>query len=84
LRLGTAHRLVAKRLQLVHPMRDRPARLALVELRRAQDGGLCVEPPIVEWVEPGRRSPELTDLVDGLPVEGSAGDRTESRPPPEH
>lgn len=41
--------LVPKRLRLVHPFIERPARLALVEFKRARPGGLVVEPPLVEW-----------------------------------
>jgi tRNA1(Val) A37 N6-methylase TrmN6 len=61
--------LVPKRLRFVHAFVDKPARLALVELRRARAGGLVVEAPLVEWARPGRRSPELVRLT------GTAGDR---------
>ncbi|MFO7180535.1 MAG: methyltransferase [Pseudomonadota bacterium] len=57
--------LVPKRLRLVHSFADRPARIALVEFRRARPGGLVVEPPLVEWEAPGRRTPELTALTAG-------------------
>lgn len=57
--------LVPKRLRFVHAREDQPARLALVELRRAKPGGLVVEPPLVEWERPGRRSPELLRLTAG-------------------
>jgi tRNA1Val (adenine37-N6)-methyltransferase len=60
---ASGHSLVPKRLRLVHARLDRPARLALVELRRAREGGLEVEPPLVEWSSPGQRSPELAELV---------------------
>ncbi len=50
--------LVAKRLRLVHAREDKPARLALIELRAAKPGGLVVEPPLFEWIG-RRRSPEL-------------------------
>lgn len=55
-------RLIPKRLRLVHAFADRPARLALVELRRARPGGLVVEPPLVEWVAPQVPSAELSAL----------------------
>jgi len=58
-------RLVPKRLRLVHPRADAPARLALVELRRAKPGGLVVEPPLVEWQSGRARSPELVRIVRG-------------------
>jgi tRNA1Val (adenine37-N6)-methyltransferase len=54
--------LVAKRLRFVHPRIDEPARLALVELRRARPGGLVVEAPLVEWDARGERSAELSAL----------------------
>jgi tRNA1Val (adenine37-N6)-methyltransferase len=53
--------LVPKRLRLVHPRDDEPARLALVELRAARPGGLVIEPPLFEW-RGLRRSPELLRL----------------------
>jgi tRNA1Val (adenine37-N6)-methyltransferase len=55
--------LVAKRLRLVHARVDRPARLALLELRRARRGGLLVEPPLVEWTAPGIKSSEIESLI---------------------
>jgi tRNA1Val (adenine37-N6)-methyltransferase len=57
--------LVPKRLRFVHPLLDRPARVALVELRRAKPGGLVVEPPLVEWDRPGRASRELDSITRG-------------------
>jgi tRNA1Val (adenine37-N6)-methyltransferase len=57
--------LVPKRLRLVHPLLDRPARIALVELRKAKPGGLVVEPPLVEWERPGRASRELESITRG-------------------
>ncbi|HEX4336531.1 MAG TPA: methyltransferase [Polyangiaceae bacterium] len=55
--------LVAKRLRFVHAFAASPARLALVELRRAKPRGLVVEPPLVEWTSKGVRSPALVELV---------------------
>jgi tRNA1Val (adenine37-N6)-methyltransferase len=57
--------LVPKRLRLVHAFATTPARVALLELRRAKAGGLVIEPAAVEWLSPGCRSPELTALVAG-------------------
>lgn len=57
--------LVPKRLQLVHAFAESPARVALVELRRAKPGGLAVEPPLVEWLAAGERTPELERVVRG-------------------
>jgi tRNA1Val (adenine37-N6)-methyltransferase len=55
--------LEPKRLRMVHPTSAGPARAALVELRRARPGGLLVEPPLVEWSAPGRRTAELRRLL---------------------
>jgi tRNA1(Val) A37 N6-methylase TrmN6 len=57
--------LVPKRLRLVHAAKDRSARVALVELRLAKPGGLVVEPPLVEWSGPRRRSQELERVLSG-------------------
>lgn len=57
--------LVPKRLRLVHARATDPARLALVELRRAKPGGLVVEAPLVEWVQARTRTPELEAIVSG-------------------
>jgi tRNA1(Val) A37 N6-methylase TrmN6 len=57
--------LVPKRLRLVHARATDPARLALVELRRAKPGGLVVEAPLVEWDGPRTRTPELEAIVAG-------------------
>ena len=65
LAVAAAHGLVPKRLRLVHSTSERPARVALVELRRAKPGGLVVEPPLVEWSTPRRRSEELEHVVAG-------------------
>lgn len=61
--------LVPKRLRFVHPFACEPARIALVELRRARPGGLVVEPPIVEWERPGVPSPTLAALNAGRAVD---------------
>jgi tRNA1Val (adenine37-N6)-methyltransferase len=65
LALADALGLVAKRLRFVHSRRDAPARLALVELRRAKPGGLVIEPPLIEWTATGKRTPELAAIVAG-------------------
>ncbi|MGC4094687.1 MAG: methyltransferase [Polyangiaceae bacterium] len=56
-------RLVPKRMQLVHAFAERPARLALLELRRARPGGLVVEPPLIEWQATGVPTPALAELM---------------------
>jgi tRNA1Val (adenine37-N6)-methyltransferase len=55
--------LEPKRLRFVHGRPDRPARIALVELSRANAGGLVVQPPLVETLGNGRATPELTALL---------------------
>jgi tRNA1Val (adenine37-N6)-methyltransferase len=62
---ASAVKLVPKRLCLVHARADDPARLALIELRRAKPGGLVIEPPLVEWIGPRARSAVLAEVVAG-------------------
>jgi tRNA1Val (adenine37-N6)-methyltransferase len=57
--------LVAKRLRFVHGRPNRPARVALVELVFAKDGGLVVEPAMVEFDAENRAAPELAWLLSG-------------------
>jgi tRNA1Val (adenine37-N6)-methyltransferase len=57
--------LIPKRLRLVHADADAPARVALIELRRAKPGGLVVLPPLVEWSGKGVRSAELARILEG-------------------
>lgn len=75
--LAATERLVVKRLRLVHAFSERPARLALVELRRARPGGLMVEPPLIEWLRPRVPSPELSEIT-GV---GASGRKESPRPP---
>ena len=58
-------RLVPKRLRFVHPFAGRPARLCLVEFKRARPGGLIVEPPLIEWERENVPSAELSALNAG-------------------
>lgn len=69
--------LVPKRLRLVHSDAQSPARVALIELRRAKQGGLVILPPLVEWASTGVRSPELARILAGrrLSAEATADDR---------
>jgi tRNA1Val (adenine37-N6)-methyltransferase len=55
--------LVAKRIRCVHARQGAPARLTLVELRRAKPGGLVIEAPLYEWTAAGVRSPEVEALI---------------------
>ncbi len=57
--------LVPKRLRLVHADPNSPARVALIELRRAKPGGLVILPPLYEWAEKGVRSAELARILSG-------------------
>jgi tRNA1Val (adenine37-N6)-methyltransferase len=61
--LAEARGLAAKRMRLVHPFAEQPARVALVEFKRAKPGGLVVEAPLVEWQKRGVRSEEVARLV---------------------
>ena len=65
--LASAERtqLIPKRLRLVHADTSTPARVALIELRRAKPGGLVVLPPLFEWSEKGVRTPELALILAG-------------------
>ena len=79
--LGRAEQvgLVAKRLRLVHAREDKPARLALVELRAARPGGLVVEPPLIEWLG-RRRSPSCCgSAVTEQPIESDRGRRADTQ-----
>jgi tRNA1Val (adenine37-N6)-methyltransferase len=58
-------RLIPKRLRFVHPFKGRPARLSLVEFKRARPGGLVVEPPLIEWERENVPSAELSALNAG-------------------
>jgi len=62
LSLAETRALAAKRLRFVHPFSDQPARVALVEFKRAKPGGLVVETPLVEWQKRGVRSEETARL----------------------
>jgi len=58
-------KLIPKRLRLVHADATSPARVALIELRRAKPGGLVILPPLFEWAEKGVRTPELARVLTG-------------------
>jgi len=65
LQTAESAQLVAKRLQLVHADARSPARVALVEMRRAKPGGLVILPPLFEWSAKDARSPELARIIEG-------------------
>ncbi|MET0790862.1 MAG: methyltransferase [Polyangiaceae bacterium] len=77
LAMATRLQLVPKRLRLVHADARSPARVALIELRRAKPGGLVILPPLLEWASKGVRSPELAEILAGKRVsaEAKASDR---------
>ncbi|HYQ40586.1 MAG TPA: methyltransferase [Polyangiaceae bacterium] len=58
-------KLIPKRLRLVHADVAAPARVALIELRRARPGGLVILPPLFEWLEKGVRTSEVTRILAG-------------------
>ncbi len=75
--LASAERvqLVPKRLRLVHADASTPARVALIELRRAKPGGLVILPPLFEWSEKGVRTPDLALILAGRPLaDGASAD----------
>jgi len=77
LQTAESAQLVPKRLQLVHADASSPARIALLELRRAKPGGLVILPPLFEWSAQGVRSPELARVIEGrvASVRATGGDR---------
>jgi tRNA1Val (adenine37-N6)-methyltransferase len=57
--------LVPKRMRVVHPLPDAPAKVALVEAKPARPGGLRVEPPFIAMRAPGVWSEEAVRILDG-------------------
>lgn len=57
--------LEPKRLRLVHPLPDAPARAALVEAKPARPGGLRVESAFIAMHAPGEWSDEAAAILDG-------------------
>jgi len=71
-------KLIPKRLRLVHADSNSPARVALIELRRAKPGGLVILPPLFEWSQQGVRTPELSRILAGtaqVTADETAADR---------
>lgn len=60
------HRLVLSRLRLVHPLPDRPANQALIEVRRGGAGPVVAEPPLVVHTEGRVYSRELAQFIASL------------------
>jgi len=56
--------LEPKRLRIVHGRADGAARIVLVEALAGRAGGLVVEPPLVETDARGKRTAEMTSLLD--------------------
>lgn len=57
--------LEPKRLRVVHPLPDAPARAVLVEAKPARPGGLHVEAPFVAMRAPGEWTEEAATIVEG-------------------
>jgi tRNA1Val (adenine37-N6)-methyltransferase len=56
--------LEPKRMRLVHPLPQAPARVVLVEAKPARAGGLRVEPPLVAMRAPGDWSEEARRILE--------------------
>ena len=57
--------LVPKRMRVVHPLPDAPAKVALVEAKPARPGGLRVEPPFIAMSAPGVWTEEAARILEG-------------------
>lgn len=57
--------LEPKRLRMIHPLPDAPARAGLVEAKPARPGGLRVESPFYAMRAPGQWSDEARRIIDG-------------------
>lgn len=66
--------LEPKRLRLVHPLPDRPARLALLEAVKGAGAVLEVLPPLFLFSSPGVVSPECERVVSDPEDEGLGGE----------
>lgn len=65
LELLVASGLEPKRMRLVHPRANEPARVALVEAKPARPGGLRVESPLVVMNEDGTWTDEARAILEG-------------------
>ena len=57
--------LEPKRMRMVHPLPEAPARVVLVEAKPARPGGLRVEAPLVAMIDKGVWSDEARRIVEG-------------------
>lgn len=66
--LGLLHGvgLEPKRLRMIHPLPDAPARAALVEAKPGRAGGLRVESPLIAMRAPGAWTEEAAKIIDGV------------------
>jgi len=71
-------KLIPKRLRLVHADASTPARVALVELRRAKPGGLLILPPLFEWLQKGVRTAEVARILAGDKASAASADEKAS------
>jgi tRNA1Val (adenine37-N6)-methyltransferase len=60
--------LEPKRLRMIHPLPDAPARAGLVEAKPARPGGLRVESPFYAMRAPGEWSDEARRIIEGTLV----------------
>jgi tRNA1(Val) A37 N6-methylase TrmN6 len=60
--------LEPKRLRMIHPLPDAPARAGLVEAKPARPGGLRVESPFYAMRAPGEWSAEARRIMEGTLV----------------
>lgn len=58
--------LEPKRLRMIHPLPDAPARAALVEAKPGRAGGLRVETPLIAMRAPGAWTEEAAKIIDGV------------------
>jgi tRNA1Val (adenine37-N6)-methyltransferase len=57
------HNLQAKRLRLVHPYKDKPANLFLLEMNKGGGVELTVEPPLYVWAGAGEYGAEVAGMM---------------------
>ena len=61
IRTLTDYGLEPKRMRLVHPFVEKEPNMVLLEARKGGNSRICVEPPLVVFLEPGVYSQEIYD-----------------------
>jgi tRNA1Val (adenine37-N6)-methyltransferase len=61
--------LEARRMRLVHPVPNRPAKMVLLETVKGRKGALEVLPPLFLFDTSGAYSPDLKEIVGDVPLE---------------